>query len=360
VVFEDRTPPPAPPGKKHRKTSPAEAADARLQDLEQELQDTKETLQTTIEELEAANEELRATSEEIQSANEELQSSNEELETSKEELQSTNEELMTVNAELENKVEELTATNSDFDNLMAGTEIGTIFLNRHLGIKRFTPFVTKLFSLIPTDVDRSLTDITSRIKYDHLYQDAQEVLATLQTKEVEIETREGKWYSMRIMPYRTRRNLIDGVVLTFTDITRLKHLGDQLQEALHYAQGIVETVRAPLMVLNRDLKVQSANRSFYQTFQTTPPETEGRQIYELGNSQWDIPRLRELLEKIVPQNAEFENFEVEHDFPGLGVRTMMLNARRLEARPGHPSLILLALEDVTGRDPSCKAQNRGR
>ncbi len=360
VVFEDRTPPPATPGKKARKLPPAEAADARLQDLQQELQGTKEALQTTIEELEAANEELRSTSEEIQSANEELQSSNEELETSKEELQSTNEELMTVNAELENKVEELTATNSDFDNLLAGTEIGTIFLNRNLGIKRFTPLVTKLFSLIPTDVNRSLTDITSRIKYDHLYQDAQEVLATLQTKEVEIESREGKWYSMRIMPYRTRRNVIDGVVLTFTDITRLKQLRDQLEGALYYAEGIVETVREPLMVLDSDLKVQSANRSFYQTFQTTPPETEGRRIYELGNGQWDIPRLRQLLEEIVPQNAGFENFEVEHDFPGLGVRTMMLNARRLEARPGRPSLILLALEDVTGRAPRRQRPDHGR
>jgi two-component system CheB/CheR fusion protein len=347
VVFEDRTPPPAAPGQKPRKHPPAEEADARLQALEQELQAGKEANQANIEELEAANEELRSTSEEIQSANEELQSANEELETSREELQSTNEELMTVNAELQNKVEELSAINNDIDNLLAGTEVGTIFLDRRLSVKRFTPFVTRLFNLIPTDLDRSLTHITSRIKYDHLEQDAQEVLSTLQTKEVEIETREGGWFTMRVMPYRTRENVIDGVVLTFTDITRLKHLGDQLQEALDYAQGIVETVREPLMVLNSDLVVQSANRSFYQTFQTMPPSTEGRRIYDLGNGQWDIPRLRELMEEIIPQNSVFENFLIEHDFPGLGVRTMMLNARRLEARPGHPALILLALEDIT-------------
>ena len=360
VVFEDRTPTLAAPGKKLRKPSTVESMDTRLQAMEQELQASKEANQAIIEELEAANEELLSTNEEIQSANEELQSSNEELETTKEELQSTNEELMTVNAELQNKVEELSAINNDIDNLLAGTEIGTIFLDRHLRIKRFTPFAAKLFNLIPTDVDRSLTDITSRIKYDRLEQDAQEVLATLQTKEMEIETREGGWFTMRIMPYRTRENVIAGVVLTFTDITRIKHLGQQLQGALHYAQGIVETVREPLMVLNSDLKVQSANRSFYQTFQTTPPETEGRLIYELGNGQWDIPRLRQLLEEIVPQNNVFENFEVEHDFPGIGVRTMMLNARRLEAQPGHPPLILLALEDVTGRDPSCKGQDHER
>jgi len=347
VVFEDRTPPPATPRKKPRKPPAAEENDAHLQALEQELQASKEANQAIIEELEAANEELRSTSEEIQSSNEELQSTNEEMETSKEELQSLNEELMTVNAELQNKVEELSAINNDIDNLLAGTEVGTIFLDRQLSIKRFTPFMTRLFNLSPKDIDRSLTDITSRIKSDHLEPDVQEVLATLQTKEVEIETREGGWFTMRIMPYRTRENVIDGVVLTFTDITRLKHLGDQLQGALNYAQGIVETVREPLMVLNSDLKVQSANCSFYETFKTTPPETEGRLIYDLGNSQWDIPRLRELLEEIIPQNAVFDNFEMEHDFPVIGARTMMLNARLLETRPGHPSLILLAMEDVT-------------
>src|SRR5659263_351824 len=101
------------------------------------------------------------------------------------------------------------------------------------------------------------------------------------------------------------------------------------------------------MVLNADLRVRSVNQSFYQTFKTTPPETEGRLIYDLGNAQWDIPRLRELLEEIIPQNSVFDNFEVEHDFPGIGACTMMLNARRLDARTGHPSLILLAMEDVT-------------
>jgi len=328
--------------------------DARLQAMRQELQASREANQAIIEELEAANEELLSTNEEIQSANEELQSSNEELETTKEELQSTNEELMTVNAELQNKVEELSAINNDIDNLLAGTEIGTIFLDRALRIKRFTPSAAKLFNLIPTDIDRSLTDITSRIMYEHLEQDTQEVLATLQTKEMEIETREGGWFALRILPYRTRENVIAGVVLTFTDITRIKHLGQQLQGALDYVQGIVETVREPLMVLDGNLKVQSANKSFYRTFLTTPPETEGRLIYDLGNAQWDIPRLRQLLEEIVPQNKVFENFEVEHDFPAIGVRTMMLNARRLEAQPDHPGLILLALEDVTGRDPICK------
>jgi two-component system, chemotaxis family, CheB/CheR fusion protein len=352
VVFEDKTPAAQPP-KKSRKPAPPEEADTRLRALEEELQASNETLQATIEELEASNEELKSANEEMQSANEELQSSNEELETSKEELQSTNEELMTVNTELQHKMEELTAINNDIDNLLAGTEIGTIFLDHDLVIKRFTPSMTTLFNLIPTDIDRSLTDITSRFNYDHLTQDAQEVLTTLQSKEMEMETRSGAWFNMRILPYRTREHVIEGVVITFTDITRLKHLGDRLQEALDYAQGIVETVREPIMVLTEDLRVRSANSSFYRTFKTTPSETEGRRIYELGNGQWDLPRLRQLLEEIVPRNTVFENFAVEQDFPGLGPRAMVLNARRLPARPGKPGLILLAMEDVTGGATGC-------
>jgi two-component system, chemotaxis family, CheB/CheR fusion protein len=166
-------------------------------------------------------------------------------------------------------------------------------------------------------------------------------MATLQTKEMDIETREGGWFTLRIMPYRTQEDVIDGVVLTFADITRLKHLENQLQGALHYAQAIVETVREPLLVLDTELKVQSANHAFYHTFQTTPIETEGRLIYKLGNGQWDIPRLRELLEEILPQHTTFEDFEVKKDFPSIGVRSVMLNTRRLEPRAGTPALILL-------------------
>lgn len=357
VVFEDRTPSPATLGKKPRKRPPGEAMDVHLRTLEQELQASTETNQAIIEELEATNEELRSTSEEIQSANEELQSTNEELETSKEELQSTNEELMTVNAELQNKVEELTTINNDIDNLLASTEIGTIFLNRHLGIKRFTPLMTKLFNLIPGDIDRPLTDITSKLNYDRLPQDALDVLTTLQIRELEIGTGAGQWYNLRIVPYRTQESVIDGVVLTFSDITQLKRLGQQLQEALDFAKGIVETVREPLIVLDSDLKMVSANRSFYQTFKTTPPETEGRLIYHLGNAQWNIPRLRELLEEIIPENAVFENFKMEHDFPVIGHRTMILNARRLQAGPDR-SFILLAIEDVTNlKQPPVASDN---
>jgi len=200
VVFEEKTP--VSPRAKRKGKAPAVSAeiDQRVINLEQELQSTKEYLQTTIEELEAANEELKSSNEELQSTNEELQSTNEELETAKEELQSTNEELVTVNSELQNKIDELTQLSNDTNNLLASTEIGTIFLDRDLGIKRFTPGMTALFNLIPTDIGRSLCDITSKIAYDQLHQDAEGVLTTLQVLEKEVQAENGKLFTMRILP----------------------------------------------------------------------------------------------------------------------------------------------------------------
>jgi len=196
--------------------------DPAISTLEQELNATKEHLKITIEELETSNEELKSTNEELQSVNEELQSANEELETSKEELQSTNEELVTVNTELQNNVDELSVTNNDINNLLASTDIGTIFLDIELKIKRFTPAMTKIFNLIVTDVGRSITDITANILIEDFHDDLLYVLKTLQKKIKEVQNKEGRWYSIQMIPYRTVDNVIDGVVITFTNITHIK------------------------------------------------------------------------------------------------------------------------------------------
>ena len=345
IVFNELPPrPQTPPTKKGKGKAPVTPEEeSRLAVLEHELQATKEYLQTTVEELEASNEELKSTNEELQSTNEELQSTNEELETAKEELQSTNEELITVNSELTGKIEELTEVNNDINNLLASTEIGTIFLDRDLCIKRFTPAATKLFNLIPQDVGRSIKDIAPKTEYEKLWHDAEEVLHSLQVKEMELKSHSGEIYATRILPYRTRENVIEGVVLTFIDVSAQHLLG----MAKNFAESIVETVREPLMVLDGDLQVISANQAFYQTFHTSGKETKNRRIYELGDGQWDIPRLRELLEEIIPQNTSFNDFEVEHHFPKVGHKTMVLNARRIPAMGEHPHLILLAIEDNT-------------
>lgn len=228
-------------GKKERVPEAGEGKiEARVISLEQELQFTKEYLQTTVEELEASNEELKSSNEELQSTNEELQSTNEEMETSKEELQSTNEELGTVNAELQGKMDELSRLNDDLNNLFASTEVGTIFLDTEMRIKSFTPSVSKIFNLIKTDIGRSISDLSPKITYGDIHKDAQEVLKTLHQKEIEIQTAEGEWFFMRLLPYRTLENVIEGVVITFVDVNKIKKAEEELKKANEMIKTLYE------------------------------------------------------------------------------------------------------------------------
>ncbi len=231
VLFNDISPPLLHEGKEEKEEGGDKGKDPVIANLEYELQSAREYLQSNVEELETSNEELRSGNEELQSVNEELQSANEELETSKEELQSTNEELITVNAELQKKVEELSVVNSDISNLLASTDIGTIFLDTALCIKRFTPAMTRIFNLIGTDIGRPVAHITTNIPFENLRKDALEVLHTLERQEKEIQDSEGKCYHLRISPYRTVENVIDGVVLTFADISLLKEKDQVLRES---------------------------------------------------------------------------------------------------------------------------------
>lgn len=199
--------------------------------LEQELQYTKENLQTTIEELETSNEELKSTNEELQSTNEELQSTNEELETSKEELQSLNEESATVNAELQSRIDDLSDANDDMKNLLDCTEIATIFLDTDLNIRRFTPQATKIIPMTATDKDRPLNQLASSIIDIDLTKYGKKVLHDLSMREAEVETKDGKFYMMRIRPYRTVSNVIDGLVYTFENISAYKQMTIDLKES---------------------------------------------------------------------------------------------------------------------------------
>ena len=203
--------------------------DAEQQVLLTELQQTREELQVMREEKQTSQEELKSANEELQSTNEELQSTNEELTTSKEEMQSLNEELQTVNAELQVKVTDLSSVNNDMNNLLNSMEIATVFLDNSLNIRRFTSHAIRLFKLIGSDVGRPLSDIVSHLDYPQLHQDAQDVLRTLVFVEKQIKTHDEHWYKVRIMPYRTQENVIDGIVITLIDITETKQLEDQLR-----------------------------------------------------------------------------------------------------------------------------------
>jgi two-component system CheB/CheR fusion protein len=325
--------------------------------LERELRDARQRLQTTIDEMQSSNEELKSYNEEVQSVNEELQSANEELESSKEELQSLNEELATVNAELQRKLEELSGANDDMKNLLDSTKIATLFLDSQLQIKRFTPEVTRIINLIPTDVGRPLSHFKTALRDENLVQDAQEVLDTLLPKEREIGSTEGQWYLKRVNPYRTTGNVIDGVVITFTDITQRKQSEINVEAARKFAESIVETVKEPLVILDTDLNIISANRAFYQLFRLTPRFTERHSFFELKSGQLDIPELRRLLQNILPHNHEFDDFRVEHEFADLGPKTLMLSARRVHRGDIDTDTILLAMRDITDRqetDPEAK------
>jgi len=343
VVFESKKTVGKLSRRKEKKTAVSNDVEPREEALEQELQSTKECLQTTIEEMETSNEEL-------QSTNEELQSTNEELDTSREELQSTNEELQTMNSELQEKVEELSSTNNDLSNLLGSTDIGTLFLDNNLRIKRFTPATRAFFKIIDSDAGRPISDIVHNLAYDGFLEDIKQVIDNLGRIERELQTREGGSYIMRILPYRTAENAVDGVVVTFIDITaqnKSKEREVTAKAAQVYTQAILDTVREPLVVLDEDLRVMSANRPFYETFKVNRENTEQKPIYELGDGQWNIPRLRELLERILPEDKQFKNFEVTHDFPGIGRRVMLLNGRHILQESQDTQRILLAIEDIT-------------
>lgn len=322
---------------------------AAVIELEGQLTYTREHLQSIIEEMETSQEELRSMNEEFQLTNEELQSANEELKTSREEMQALNEELITVNTELQAINNEQSQSNSDMKNLLFSTKIATIFLDNKLKIKRFTPEITSVINLIQTDVDRPLSDMVQKLKYTNLIPDVKEVIDTLVYKERQVQTTDGNWFNMRIFPYKTVENAIDGVVITFNEITKSKLMEESLIEANNFALSVISTVREPMVVLDGELRVILANRSFYKTFHVNPQETDNEFIFELGNHQWDIQTLRDLLEKILSQNNEFNDLLVEHDFPFIGYKKMLLNARSIYREMHEAQLILLAIEDITDR-----------
>jgi two-component system CheB/CheR fusion protein len=207
-----------------------EKANSNILELEKELSATQEYLQSTIEELETTNEELKSSNEEAQSTNEELQSANEELETSREELQSVNEELINTNGELQHKIEELSKANSDISNLLTSTQIPTIFLDKELRIFRFTPSMEQIIALQESDIGRPLSQFTNRLNYNKLQKDAQSVLDRLSPREKELKTSDGQYFWMRMVPYRTHNDSIEGVVITFTDISEKKRGEEELIE----------------------------------------------------------------------------------------------------------------------------------
>ena len=345
IVFQDVLSPAE--QKKEQAKKQIKASDSLSRDnaqLKRQLEQLREQFQSLIEEHETTTEEFKAANEEVLSANEELQSTNEEMETAKEELQSTNEELTTLNEELQNRNVELTAANNDLINLLGNVTVPVVIVDQDLRIRRFTPPAQRLLNLLPSDVGLRLTEIRPNLTLQDLGKVARETIENVTPWEQEVqESDNGPWFQMRVRPYKTWDNKIDGAVISFQDIDAMKR---SLEQARQYADALIENAREPIIMLDSSQQVIGANPAFYKEFGVSQEETEARPIYELGNGQWNIPKLRELLEKILPNNGKVEDFEVSHDFPQLGKRTMMLNARRVEPQAGR-QFILLYIEDVT-------------
>ncbi|MET7013832.1 chemotaxis protein CheB [Uliginosibacterium flavum] len=341
ISFQDvASPPPAKSGRK-RALKPAELS--RIEELEHTLAHLKESHQATVEELQASNEEMKSSNEELQSTNEELQSTNEELETSKEELQSVNEELITVNAELQSKIEQLASAQNDMKNLLDNVKVGIIFLDQQMVIRSFTRDATRVYRLASSDVGRPLSDIRSAVDGDDLLVAAKVVLESLIPYECELHINHDTWLLARIQPYRTLDNVIDGVVLTFTDITsRIKAVA--MQEALMLAEGIINAIREPMLVLDSVLNVVSASDSFYREFRLAPENTVGHRLYDIADHLWDQPDLRERLQKTLRNRAGFEGCELALDFPGVGHRSLLLNARHFIGTVSNQALLLLSMQ----------------
>jgi two-component system, chemotaxis family, CheB/CheR fusion protein len=319
--------------------------------LRQELAHAKEQLKSLMEDHETTLQEYRSSNEEVLSSNEELQSLNEEMETSKEELQSSNEELRTVNEELQNRNAQVLSTNDDLSNLTSNVGMPVLMVSNDLLIRRFTPQCQALLNVAPEDIGRRLTDLHPNLRDVDLAQIARQVISSVTPHEKEIQAKDGTWYLLRVRAYTTSDQGIAGAVCAFHDIDPFKRA---LDEARTYTATLIESARESILILDSSLRVINANNAFYKTFFVDPAETEGRFIYQLGSEQWDIPRLRTLLEAILPAHSRIDDFEVRTEFPQIGEKVMLLNARRIESQTGK-QVILLTIEDVTEKRYSDEA-----
>jgi chemotaxis methyl-accepting protein methylase/serine phosphatase RsbU (regulator of sigma subunit) len=284
---------------------------------------------------------------------EDLRTINEEFQTAQEELQSTNEELTTLNDELRARNAALVALTDDLTNVLEGAEIPMLILDSELRIRRFTPQSDAVVSILPADVGRPITDFRLKVVVPDLVGSVQDVLRQGQPSQTEVQDDSGRWYSMRIRPFRTGAGEFDGAVVAFFDVDSLKKLAqaaqlsaDAAQAARKHSDAVVQTVRDALLSLGDDLCVREANGAFYRMFDTTAEETIGRPLRELGNGQWNIPELLSGLTRILREGGELSGVEVSRDFEKIGLKAMILDAGIVQEE-SRVVAVLLAIHDVT-------------
>jgi two-component system CheB/CheR fusion protein len=348
VLFEERRKAPFPkPRRRKCRDMEKDEKDRVIDDLQQDLASTKTTLQTIVEQQEATNEELKSALEEVQSSNEELQSTNEELETAKEELQSTNEELNTLNEELSTRNQELMRALNDQNNLFASMKVAVIMVDVNQRIRLVNPLAEGMFNLIPADVGRPIKQIRLRINVPDLERMLLEVVDKLVSKEQEIQDETGHWYLMRLRPYITEENKIDGAVISFVDIDNVVHSKVDLEKAYGFSQTVLATMTEPLVVLDSDLKIVSANRAFYKLFQVKPEEKVTTPIYELPIMPWKDAQFKRQLGKVLSEGKTIDRLALDQEFPNVGLRNLLINAVPLKASNEKIENILVTMEDIT-------------
>ena len=314
------------------------------------MQTTKGHLQSIIEEHEATNEELKSANEEVLSSNEELQSTNEELETAQEELQSSNEELVTINEQLQNRNQELSQLSDDWTNLLSGLNIPIVMLGRDRRIRRFTAPAEKLLNLIPTDIGRLIGNIRPNVKIPDLDQLITEVIDDVVQKEVEIQDRDGRWYSLRMRPYRTADNRIDGVLMIYVDIHALKTTQEALREQNSFSAAVMESSGALVLVTGTDGRIVAFNRACQIVSGYTLEEVAGKIIwetplapgkkksspYERSTGGWRAAALRSSMKRSwIAKNGS--------------TRLIFWNSAAMPDASGHPHHLVRIGTDVTER-----------
>lgn len=317
-------------------------------ELESELIDTRRELMSAVEQLEAAGEEHQASHEELLSLNEELQSSNEELEASKEELEALNEEMNTINRELEEKNTDLRAANADLNNLFLSTGIPTIFLDGNLNIRRFTPAATEVMRLVPSDIGRSIEHVKERFDDGNTVADSREVLKSLEVFSEEVWTEDDRCFLRQVQPYRNFDQNVDGVCITFTDVTEQRKAAMVSEAARRYAESVVRHVRTPLLVLDERLRIVTVNPAFRAAFGLSV-DIEGKHLSECEECAWNVAVLDSALARVVADRKEVRDREIDI---GEGVFLVNLSVISQEHRD---DLVLVSFEDVT-RDRRARAE----
>jgi two-component system CheB/CheR fusion protein len=334
------------PERKERPAPETRAETSRAEQLEQELETTRRELEMSISDLQGSNQELTSLNEEAISMNEEFQSTNEELESSREELQSLNEELTTINNQLQESLERERKGSDDLRNILNSSDVATLFLDRDLNIRYFTPAAAPLFNLIATDIGRPLTDLSVRFVGIDLASDARAVVENLTPIRRDVKTASGIWYLCGVTPYRAGQNRIEGAVINLADISAIKASEENLRNARSYTEAIIDTIREPLVVVDEQLKVVSASQSFYRFFDATPDDTLGHLLQDTDAHHLDVPQLREFLARATAERLA-NHFEMTVNLPQRGLRVLALMAEEIRDAAVVEKRTLITFTDIT-------------